>query len=113
VRYLVRQLTDRLPGWFERSSWAHDAWQGAQERFYETYYGGRLYESPRSEFAQRAIAQLEIDRANYRRMILGWFHKLCIPLSLSPVECTPNAVAELAAESWDLGKLSEKWPRND
>jgi hypothetical protein len=97
----------REPNWFEVSSRADDVWRGAQQRFYETYYGDQLYQYPNGTAAQQAQHQLERDRQNYRRMILGWYKKLCLPMT--PEQCTPSMVAELLAESWDLGLLHEEW----
>lgn len=47
-----------------------------------------------------ADAALYHARAEYRRLIIGWYRKLCWPLK--PGEVVPNEVARLQWEQWDV-----------
>lgn len=98
----------REPGWFERSSWAMEAWRGAKERYLDAREQLGLPWRP-DENAHRmdpdraqamADAALHHARAEYRHLIIGWYRKLCWPLK--PGEVVPNEVATVQWEQWDL-----------
>jgi hypothetical protein len=98
----------REPGWFERSSWADRDWTAALNAYWDAR--GRLgfpfrpnAEAPVGSFERTCAAvqaNLSDAREDYRRRILSWYRKLCLPLG--PGCEVPNRVAELMFEQWDL-----------
>jgi len=99
---------NRDPGWFERSSWADQAWRSANERYWEARDKlGRPWRPDKNAYrGSLALAQAMADeslyraRAEYRHQILSWYAKLCLPLKSD--ESVPNEVAYLQYEQWDL-----------
>lgn len=99
--------TDREPSWFERSSWAEHDWNAALEHYWTER--ARIGFPWRPDInAHRLSVELQalVDgdihhaRESYRRRVLGWYRKLCLPMQ--PGMCVPNRVAELMFEEWDV-----------
>lgn len=91
---------DREPNWYERSCWAERDWQAALERFWDDLEAQRRRGVSYEDAKERVGSQLSIARTEYRRRVLGWYRKLCLPME--PGDCVPNTVAELLAEEEDL-----------
>lgn len=95
---------DRRPGWFERSSWALDAWHAAQNQYWaERARIGNPWEPSHAPSAghvrnmqARADDEVVRARADYRSKILGWYSVLCLPVRDNNV--IPNEVELLADE---------------
>ncbi len=100
--YLMSAATEH--SWFNVTTWAERDWQAAQAEYYRARFAPRDYwraSPPPDEPELRR--RLEAARADYRRRVLTWYRKLCLPMQIG--ECTPNRVAEMIAEAWDLGDL--------
>lgn len=91
--------------WFNVTTWADRDWEAAK-RVYELRADRARYTALDPEHALKvARADLTHAREDYRRRVLTWYVKLCLPIV--PGETTPTRVAELLAESWDLGELNK------
>jgi hypothetical protein len=89
---------DKQFNWFNVTTWAERDWQTAVRRFESEMYEGR-HDPGR---IKQAGDYLHHARADYRGRVLSWYFNLCTPMKAD--ECTPNMVATLLAEAWDLNE---------
>ena len=100
------------PGWFERSSWAQRDWERALALYWKRRLDAGYPRMPDKDApwfsASRNQAVIEADltlaRKDYRRRILGWFEKLCMPLANGQV--LPNEVELLLKEEAEADEKS-------
>jgi hypothetical protein len=94
-----RVPADKQFSWYNVTTWADRDWWAAVDAYYRETAEAR---GDRKKM-DAANARVTYARADYRGRVLSWYFKLCTPIV--PGECTPNMVAELLAEAWDLGEM--------
>jgi hypothetical protein len=99
---------DRFPAdkqfsWYNVTTWAERDWNAALKEYWSSYKND--YDTDRFDSAKRTLA---IAREDYRRRVLSWYRKLCLPME--PGDCVPTRVAELLAEEWDEATRSKPSP---
>lgn len=85
--------------WFQATTNALDGWRNSCRQYEEEMYRIRGWERPESDDVALARARLRNARADYRRVVIGWYFKLLVPMDLGDV--VPDEVALLLAEDWD------------
>ena len=90
-----------MDNWISVTTWADRDWKAALTNYWRMRDGAqRNHDEAALAAAHRFVM---IARADYRRRVLGWYRKLCLPIR--PGECVPNEVATLLAEARALGEL--------
>lgn len=94
-------MSDTAFNWVNVTTWALHDWKRALSVYQDAYADARGDDHKIGP----ARSQLDRARADYRRRVLTWFRKLCLPLRAG--ECIPNEVSILLAEAWELGEMKE------
>jgi hypothetical protein len=87
--------------WFNVTTWADRDWKASQVECLRRMSEAK-HDPAKIEFAKRCLIA---HREDYRRRVLSWYRKLCLPMQIG--DAVPNRVAELLAEAWDLGELRQ------
>lgn len=95
-------MSELVYNWYNVTTLADRDWRAALAHYWNErgHHRGALW-APNTDWRQaRVEAQIAVARCDYRGRVLTWYWTLCLPLALG--SGTPNSVAELLAEEWDI-----------